>query len=74
MSDLDHKAPDFYTENSGVEVEREERYPESGQVSIRINHNKHQSTRLQLGLEQAQELQAKLGALIAQIAGENSAA
>jgi DUF1680 family protein len=70
MSEITHKTPDFYVENSGVEVEREERYPESGQVSIRINHNKHQSTRLQLGLEQAEELHTKLGVLIAQIRAE----
>jgi len=74
MNDLDHKEPDYYVENNGVEVEREVRFPESGQVAIRINHNKFQSTRLQIGLEQAQELHAKLGVLIAQITGENAAA
>ena len=67
MNELDHKTPDFYVENNGVDVELEERYPESGQVAIRINHNKFQSTRLQLGLEQAEELHSKLGVLIAQI-------
>jgi len=67
---MSHKTPDFYAENNGAEVEREERYPESGQVSIRINHNKYQSTRLQLGLEQAEELHTKLGVLVAQIRAE----
>lgn len=68
MSTLDNiKEPDFYVENYGVEVEQEQRYPESGRISVRINHNKHQSTRLQLGLEQARELRAKLGETIAAI-------
>lgn len=61
------KTPDFYATNYGIEVEQEQRYPESGQVAIRVNHNQHQSTRLQIGLEQAEELQAKLAVLIAQI-------
>lgn len=63
------KTPDWYVDNHGVEVEREERYPESGQVAIRVNHNSHQSTKLQMGLEQAQELHEKLGNLINEIKG-----
>lgn len=65
------KTPDFYAENYGAEVEQEQRYPESGRVSIRINHNTHQSTRLQLGLEQARELHTKLGEVIAAIEEES---
>lgn len=72
MSELESsKTPDFYVGNHGVEVEQEQRYPESGQVSIRINHNKHQSTKLQLGLEQAKELHTKLGETIAAIETSN---
>lgn len=61
------KTPDYYTTNYGIEVEQEKRFPESGQVAIRVNHNRHQSTRLQIGLEQAEELQGKLAVLVAQI-------
>jgi hypothetical protein len=67
MNDLDIKTPDFYADNHGVDVAREVRFPESGQVVIRIAHNKHQSTRLQIGLAQAEELHDALGLLIAQI-------
>lgn len=66
------KIPDHYTSNYGVEVVREVRFPESGQVSIRIAHNTHQSTRLQLGVPQAEELHEKLGQLIAEIKLEAS--
>lgn len=61
------KTPDLYAANYGVEAERETRYPENGLVAIRINHNTFQSTRLQLGLEQANELYFKLGVLLGQI-------
>ena len=64
------KTPDFYVDNHGVEVEQEHRFPESGRVAIRINHNKHQSTRFQIGLEQARELHTKLGETLATITGE----
>lgn len=64
---IDEKTPDLYANNYGVEVEREVRFPESGQVAIRVMHNEHQSTRLQLGLLQAVELHEKLGRLITEI-------
>jgi len=64
MSDM---TPDLYTTNYGAEVEREARYPQHGQISLRFNHNTYQSTRLQFGLEQAEEMHAKLGEVISQI-------
>lgn len=64
--DID-KTPDAYVENHGVEVEKEERYPQHGQVALRFNHNTFQSTRLQMGLAQAEELYEKLGQTIATI-------
>jgi hypothetical protein len=67
VNDLYIKTPDYYTDNHGVDVEREARDPEAGQVMIRLAHNKHQSTRLQIGLAQAEDLHDKLGLLIAQI-------
>lgn len=67
MNDLDIKTPDFYASNHGVVVQREVKFPESGQISIRIAHNKHQSTLLQVGLAQAEDLHDQLGLLIAQI-------
>jgi len=67
MSNDYSKVPDFYVENHGIEVEQETRYPESGQVAVRIKHNQHQSTRLQLGLAQTEELHEKLGQIIAAI-------
>lgn len=63
------KTPDFYSENHGIEVELETRYPESGQVAVRVKHNQHQSTRLQLGLAQAEEFYEKLGQTISTIKG-----
>ena len=61
------KTPDFYAKNYGVEVIQEQREPESGRVKIRLIQNPRQSMIIQIGLEQAKELNVKLGEVIESI-------
>lgn len=65
--DIDNKTPDYYAVNHGVIVTRETRFPESGQVNVRIALNQYQSTILAVGLEQAKDLRDKLSNIIAEI-------
>lgn len=59
--------PDAYVDNHGVDVEQVLRDPQHGQVSVRIRHNKFQSSLVQMGKAQAVELYVKLGALLAEL-------
>lgn len=70
MDDYVKTTPDFYATNHGIDVEQEQRYPESGRIRVGVHLSQYQSTILQFGLEQAKELHSKLGAIIEEIEGQ----